>query len=167
MYNGRATLLCPTSAISVEGIAGGVKVPEGQILDDMIRVLQEYYGNNIRGNSGNLEKMTGACWATFYHSFSTDAYPRHYCCPKGEDSFCKYQRAAAHGEDVPTHHIPTSSCTDQCPSCHTTIPADFEKYLEPQWRSLCTTELLEKCLLGATQIGMRASMLLCGLVSYV
>lgn len=128
-----------------------IKVPEGQLFDDAIQYLQVYYGNAIRDNVGNVEKMTDACWAVMYHSLSTDENPRHYCCPKGEDSWCKYQHALARGRDVPTHHIKTSSCSSACSGCHTTIPADFEEYLEPQWRSLCTPELLKKCQLGATQ----------------
>lgn len=39
-----------------------LEVPECQLLDETIRVLQQYYGNAIRGNTGNLEKMTDACW---------------------------------------------------------------------------------------------------------
>ena len=124
-----------------------LKVPEGQLLDDTIRVLQRFYGNAIHGNTGNLEKMSDACWAVFYHSISTDSKPRHYCCPKGKDSWCKFQRALACGQDVPTHHFRLRTCD----GCHTTIPADFEEYLEPHWRSLCAPNLLEKCLLGATQ----------------
>ena len=114
-----------------------VKVPEGKLLDDMIHILQQYYGNAIRGNTGDLENMTDACWAVFYHSLSTDDNPCHYCCPKGKESWCKFQRAVANGEDTPRHH--------------TTISADYKDYLEPQWRSLCSPKLLEKCLLGATQ----------------
>ena len=114
-----------------------LRVPEGQLLDVTIKVLQQYYGKAIHENTGHLERMTDACWAVFYHSLSTDSNPRHYCCPKGTDSWCKFQCALALGETPPDHH--------------TTIPADYEEYLEPQWRSLCTPALLEKCVLGATQ----------------
>ena len=114
-----------------------LKVPEGQLLDVTIKVLQQYYGKAIRENTGHLERMTDACWAVFYHSLSTDSNPRHYCCPKGTDSWCKFQRALALGEITHDHH--------------TTIPADYEEFLEPQWQSLCTPALLEKCLLGAKQ----------------
>ena len=74
----------------------------------------------------------------FYHSVSTDERPQHHCCPEGADSWCKYQRALAlnQGETLP--HIPK-------------IPADFEKYLKPIFEHLCKEELLQKCLLGATQ----------------
>ena len=128
-----------------------IKVPEGQLLDDTIHQLQVYYGNAIRANVGELEKMTDACWAVMYHSLSTDENPCHYCCPRGMDSWCKFQRALAQGDDVPSHHTPTRKCSSDCYGCHTTVSSDLEPYLEPAWRSLCTPELLTKCLLGATQ----------------
>ena len=128
-----------------------IKVPQGQIHDDAIHRLQVYYGNAIRASIGHLEKMGDACWAVMYHSLSTDENPRHYCCPRGRNSWCKYQCALACGNDLPKHHVQTSSCSTECDGCHTTIPTDFEAYVEPQWRSLCTPELLKKCLLGATQ----------------
>ena len=128
-----------------------IKVPQGQVNDDTIRRLQMYYGNAIRASVGHLEKMGDACWAVMYHSLSTDENPRHYCCPRGSNSWCTYQRMLACGGDLPVHHVQTSSCSSKCNACHTTIPADFEEYLEPQWRSLTTPELLGRCLLGATQ----------------
>ncbi len=92
-------------------------VPKGQLSDDTIGRLQRFYGNAIRGNVGSLENMTDACWAVFYHSLSTDGNPRHSCCPKDTESWCKYQRALARGIDLPTHHIPTSSCSSECSGC--------------------------------------------------
>lgn len=112
--------------------------------DTEIGVLQKYYGNHIREHAARpdtdphkLEAMHDGCWSVFYHSISTDSNPHHHCCPKGETSWCTYQKALAKGEEPPP--------------AHTTIPADFEEYLEPVWRSLCNPSLLGKCLLGATQ----------------
>ena len=128
-----------------------VKVPSGVLLDDTIRLLQQYYGNAIRGNVQKLDEMKEACWAVLYHSLSTDENPRHHYCPKGKESWCKYQHALAHGNTLPSHHERSPSCKSGCDHCHTLIPADMEKYLVPQWQPLCDPELLEKCLLGATQ----------------
>ena len=55
-----------------------VKVPQGQMLDDAIHQLQQYYGNAIRASVDNLEKMTDACWAVFYHCLSTDKNPTQH-----------------------------------------------------------------------------------------
>ena len=99
--------------------------------------MQVYYGNAIRAHPRDLEGMVKACWAVFYHSLSTDERPRHHCCPKGAESWCKYQRALALHQDVPPH-TPT-------------IPADLEQYVKPVFDSLCEEKLLKRCLLGATQ----------------
>ena len=48
-----------------------------------------------------------------------------------------YQRALALNQDAPSH----------TPK----IPVDFEKYVKPIFYDLCSEDLLEKCLLGATQ----------------
>ena len=128
-----------------------IHMPQGQLLDDTILLLQQYYGNAIRENVGQEERMTDACWAVFYHSISTDENPQHYCCPKGKDSWCKYQQAMAKQEALPSHHVPSRSCSADCAACHTDIPPHFVQYVEPQWRALCKSELLKKCQLGATQ----------------
>lgn len=73
----------------------------------------------------------------FYYPSSTDEKPQHHCCPTGADSWCKYQSALALHQDVPLHY--------------TTIPPDFEEYVKPIFTDPCNEELLEKCLLGATQ----------------
>lgn len=109
----------------------------GTINEGTQEQLQHYYGNAIRGHSHDLEGMKKACWAVFYHSVSTDEKPQHQCCPTGADSWCKFQRALATHRDAP-RHTPT-------------IPASFEPYLKPVFEVLCGEELLEKCLLGATQ----------------
>lgn len=45
---------------------------------------------------------------------------------------------------------------------HTTISADYKDYLEPQWRSLCSPKLLEKCLLELHKIETKVSMFCMG-----
>ena len=99
--------------------------------------IQVYYGNAIRAHTNDLEGMKTACWAVFYHSISTDEKPQHHCCPVGAESWCKYQRSLALGQDAPPH-------TPR-------IPTSFEQYIKPIFDDLCKPELLEKCLLGATQ----------------
>lgn len=110
------------------------EVIEGAITLGNISLLEQYYGNAIRGNTGNLQAMTKACWAVFYHSVSTDEHPQHQHCPV---SWCKYSQALAADEDVPSHH--------------TTIPKGFIPFVKPVFNDLCKKELLEKCLMGATQ----------------
>ena len=110
---------------------------KGILNEKTVDLLQVYYGNAIRWHSNDLEGMKQACWAVFYHSISTDEKPLHHCCPEGADSWCKFQRAVALHQNAPPHS--------------TRIPADLEQYIKPVFAALCTPELLEKCLLGATQ----------------
>ena len=81
--------------------------------------------------------MITACWAVFYHSLFTDQNPQHHCCPEGAESWWKFQRALALNQDIALH-TPT-------------IPLDYADYVKPVFEKLCDQNLLEKCLLGATQ----------------
>lgn len=110
---------------------------KGVLNEKTVDLFQGYYGNAICGHSNDLEGMKQACWAVFYHSISTDEKPQHHCCPEGADSWCKVQRALALGQGLPPHSAK--------------IQADLEQYIKPVFDDLCKQELLEKCLLGATQ----------------
>ena len=87
-----------------------------------IDLLQTYYGNAIRGNMNDLEKMQATCWAVLYHSVSNDAKPQHQYCPVGVDSWYKYQCALTMHQDVPPHN--------------TTIPSDFEPFVRSAFEAL-------------------------------
>lgn len=99
--------------------------------------IQEYYGNAIRTHKGDLEGAKKTCLVVYYHSVSTDANPQHQCCPTGVESWCKFQRALANHQEIPPHN--------------TTIPRGFIPVVLPIFKDLCKEELLDKCLLGATQ----------------
>ena len=129
---------------ALEEERAGFKVVDGVMLDGQIGALQQFYGNHIQRHAAipdtdphKLEAMYDDCWAVFYHCLSTDNNPRHYCCPRGESSWCEYQKALARGVDPPP--------------ANPRIPAAFEDYLKPHWESLCRPALLRKCRLGATQ----------------
>ena len=63
----------------------------GQVID----LFTRYYGNAIREHSDSHDKISKAIWATFHHKSSTDAKPQHHLCPKGANSWCKWQQAKA------------------------------------------------------------------------
>ena len=67
----------------------------GGITERKYKKLQQYYGNAIHEHAGDLEGMIDGCWAVYYHTISTDANPQHNKCPKGADSWCKYQQSLA------------------------------------------------------------------------
>ena len=109
----------------------------GRLTDKVIDQLQIYYGGAIRGNRNDLDGMERSIWAIFYHSVSTDEHPQHQYCPEGEESWCKYQQAIARSLSPPPHNPK--------------IPADLAEHVKPVFSRLSSRELLEKCLLGATQ----------------
>ena len=105
--------------------------------------LQQLYGNAIRGHAGDLDGMVEACQAVFYHTVSTDEHPQHEHCPKGIDSWCKFQQAIAMKQPPPPHRAPTDKTR--------LIPLRLAKYVEPIFIRLSKRSLLERCVLGATQ----------------
>lgn len=70
----------------------------GKLTGKVIDKLTVYYGLSIRRHCDSIQDMKSAIMATFYHYGSTDKNPNHGMCPKGEDSWCSYQRAEASGE---------------------------------------------------------------------
>ena len=64
----------------------------GRLTYDMIDRIQNYYGMAIRQNTNSVSEMKKAVWALFFHVSSTDENPKHQLCPKGEQSWCKYNR---------------------------------------------------------------------------
>ena len=69
----------------------------GRLTDKVINSLQNYYGDAIRKNKGDVEATMKAVQATLLHSNSTNEHPRHHLCPVGTDSWCKWQVAQATG----------------------------------------------------------------------
>ena len=113
----------------------------GRLTNAFIDQFAQYYGNAIRSHTNDLEGMTEACWAVFYHCSSHNGNPQHDLCPKGPDSWCRCNQAIARCEfdDFPPPHNTTF------------IPADLAEHVKPIFVSLTDKKLLERCLLGATQ----------------
>ncbi|KAK3933236.1 Large tegument protein deneddylase [Frankliniella fusca] len=110
---------------------------KGRLTDKMINQISEYYGKAIR-SSKTVAEMKNKVWAIYYHMSSSDAKPTHQFCPKGEDSWCKYQRAVTaktlkkfkHKQGVPL------ACMEACKKVFSDLTSD---------------ELLERCIGGYTQ----------------
>ena len=75
-------------------------------------------------------------WATYFHRMSSDEIPQHGLCPKGPDSWCKYNKAQALNQ---THHHKNS------------LPVDITTTLKKIYQDLANPEFLKKCLHGHTQ----------------
>jgi hypothetical protein len=76
----------------------------GRLTDKFVNKLQQYYGNAIRSNCSDLKSMKDAVWAIYHHSKSTDEKHNHTLCPKGEGSWCKYQKAVVDGTELNFKH---------------------------------------------------------------
>ena len=74
----------------------------GRLTDTLMNSLQNYCGDVIRRNKGNIDGMMRGVQATLLHLNSIDETPRHHLCPEGKDSWCKWQAAKARGEEY--HH---------------------------------------------------------------
>ena len=113
----------------------------GKLTQATITKLTAYYGKAIRAHSGNLEAMTDAVFATFYHACSTDDHPQHDQCPDGADSWCFYKRAQATGETPGPHRDNVGT-----PLSSEVAPHVKEVYVQLGHRSL-----LGRCVRGETQ----------------
>ena len=108
----------------------------GRLTDAEIDKLQQYYGLAIRRNVNDVKAMQRAVWATYFHKCSTDDKPIHQLCPKGSDSWCKYQKAAATGATYKHTH---------------SLPSSIMEAIKPIYRDLSQPNLLKKCVHGKTQ----------------
>ena len=71
----------------VTGLGGAVK-----LTDSMVDRSQNYYEIAIRSNVGDLRKMRKAIDAVLFHFASSKENEWHDNCPKGSDSWFKYQQ---------------------------------------------------------------------------
>ena len=108
----------------------------GRLTDKVINSLQNYYGDAIRKNKGDVRAMMKAVQATLLHSNSTNEKLRHHLCPVGPHSWCKWQVAQATGT-VYDHKEP--------------LPDAIVQLLRPIYSRLGSRSLLDKCVQGYTQ----------------
>lgn len=78
---------------------------KNKLTNSLIKKLT-YYGLAIRRNVDSVERMKNAIIGTLYHLYSTNLNPRHENCPEGADSWCKWQKAKATGNEKDFNHPP-------------------------------------------------------------
>lgn len=110
----------------------------GRLTNVVIDEIQTYYGLAIQRNTGSLENMKQAVWATYFHLMSTNDSPAHGMCPQGNDTWCKYHKAIAEGKTY--DH-----------KAHTHLPKSVMETIKPIFRDLSNDQLLRRCLHGGTQ----------------
>ena len=110
---------------------------KGRLTESVINLLSVYFGGAIRNFPGDVDGMFRAIWAVFHHSISDDEQHDIQFCPIGSGSWCKYNCALADNVEPPKN----------TPK----LPKDLGPFIEPVFTALSKRELLEKCVLGATQ----------------
>ncbi|GFT32146.1 uncharacterized protein TNCV_1229361 [Trichonephila clavipes] len=113
---------------------------EGNLKENTIVKLTNFYRKAIKDNAPDVRKMKGAILASLFHYSSTDKTPKHSKCPTGSISWCFYQRALAKNENPMSHLLMKTKLSEQV----------LEKIL-PVYQRLVNDELLERCSAGKTQ----------------
>ena len=93
----------------------------------------------IRSNVGDLRGMMMAVQETLHHMTSTDDWPVHHMCPKGENSWYSYNKAKVGNK------------LDEYKHGFDPIPQAIVQLLKPIYNRLGSQLLLSLCLLGHTQ----------------
>jgi hypothetical protein len=105
-----------------------------------INKLQNYYGIAVRQYKGDsVYEMKKCIGAVLYHCSEADSdEQQHEMCPRGPDSWCKYQ-------------LDIANQTSLYKKSKTLLPKAVKKIIKPIFMSLSDNELLEKCMHGKTQ----------------
>lgn len=109
----------------------------GELKDDVIDRLQNYYGIAIRSNVGDLKAMKAAVFAALFHVASSEKKQWHDHCPKGSASWCGYQRDISNKTNL---YKPGKGLSNP-----------VVKSLKNVFIDLSDDKLLKKCLHGKTQ----------------
>ena len=110
----------------------------GRLTDAAINMLTSFFGKAIIANKNSLIDMKMGIWALFHHTRSSDLYPTHDFCPKGKDSWCKYQRAVVDNTVSKFKHKKS-------------LPTAVMDCIKPVFKNLSSPDLLRRCLGGKTQ----------------
>ena len=109
---------------------------KGRLTDNMIDRMQNYFGEAIRNNAGDIDAMGTAIWAIYHHIITDDSKhlsEQHVFCPKGPTSWCVFWREPAKYNQ------------------NNRLPSVFIPELKPLFTNLTKKDLLQRCLSGLTQ----------------
>ena len=111
-----------------------------RLTDEVIDKIQNFYGQAIRNNCGDLEGMKNDIWAIYGHMISDECplEEQHSRCPKEKNTWCKYWVDVANGTNI------------YCAKTNR-LPLVFKEELKPMFQRLTNDELLKRCLMGLTQ----------------
>jgi len=109
------------------------KTIDGQLTDQLINKLQNYFGLALRNNLNDIEKMHRAVLAILYHRSSSDNKPMHQYCPKSAASWSGWQRDRKNYKH------------------HNVLPAAVFQETKLIFHRLADKKQLERCAKGLTQ----------------
>lgn len=113
---------------------------KGRLTDKIIDSMQNYYGQAIRENKGNLEGMKKSIKAIQHHMIKDSSQTleeQHQYCPKSPDGWCKYWKDKGNGTELYNDD--------------SRLPDVFMTELIPVFVRLSNDALLQRCLKGLTQ----------------
>ncbi|XP_065642399.1 uncharacterized protein LOC136074029 [Hydra vulgaris] len=123
-----------SSVVAVKPYLGGA----GRLTENVINILQNYYGKSIRQNIGDLYGMKKSVAAVLFHcSENCDGETCHQYCLRTKDLWCEFQADKLTGKATYKENI--------------FIPASVCYAIKPIFTDLGSDKLLEKCLHGKTQ----------------
>ncbi|GFU43978.1 uncharacterized protein TNCV_1878541 [Trichonephila clavipes] len=106
---------------------------KGRLTDVVINRLTTFYGNAIRGISKNVHEMRQAIWAVWAHTASTEEQTKHWFCPKGNNSWCKYNVCVQNNKVQGFKH-------------KNNLPEAVSKAIKHIFKDLSHLKLLRRCL---------------------
>ena len=111
---------------------------KGKLTQATVDRLQNFYGIAIRQNAGKFKAMQDAVRATLFHVASSKEQNYHTAyCPKGNDSWCKFQQDQANNTNT---YRPGPG-----------LPLSVIAKVKPIFQDLSSEKLLMECLHGKTQ----------------
>ena len=107
---------------------------KGRLTGKIIDKIQNYYGEAIRNNPGDIEGMELSIWAIFKHMIWDESIildEQHKLCPKNS-WYSYWSNRGSYNDDK-------------------RLPSSFLDVLKPVFKNLTKNELLNRCLKGLTQ----------------
>ena len=111
--------------------------PRGKLTDNVINILQNYFGITLRSGAKTVAELKNKLLASFFHIASSEEFNYHTYCPATSDSWCQYQRDQINGTNLNKHGKG--------------FDPDVLKHVKPEYTKLTADSELAKCLHGQTQ----------------
>jgi hypothetical protein len=106
----------------------------GRLTQEQIDSFQVFYGKALCNNKGDVDAMSRSTMAILKHYSEMPEEDQHADCPKGLESWCRYQVDTARGDDVTTY-VPVKN----------PISPALHEVLLPTFKALGDKKLLQAC----------------------